>query len=84
MIRHIILSVNIDRKHVLVAADTTKTKSSMRTLPLVSFVKERRLAVRAEQDNNRRLCGKLYNKKYAGYLCINKIGDLIKPHYVME
>ena len=84
VIRHTVTSVNLDNKHVLVAADTTKTKSSMRTLPLVPFVKERLLAVKAEQDNNRRLCGKSYNKKYAGYVCINEIGDLIKPHYVTE
>ena len=84
IIRHTVTSVNLDNKHVLVAADTTKTKSSMRTLPLVPFVKERLLAVKAEQDNNRRLCGKSYNKKYAGYVCINEIGDLIKPHYVTE
>ena len=84
IIRHTVTSVNLDSKNVLVAADTTKTKSSMRTLPLVPFVKERLLAVKAEQDNNRRLCGKSYNKKYAGYVCINEIGDLIKPHYVTE
>ena len=59
-------------------------RAYMRTLPLVPFVKERLLAVKAEQDNNRRLCGKSYNKKYAGYVCINEIGDLIKPHYVTE
>ena len=84
VIRHTVTSVNLDDKHVLDAADTTKTKSSMRTLPLVPFVKERLLAVKAEQDNNRRLCGKSYNKKYAGYVYINEIGDLIKPHYVTE
>ena len=56
--------MNLDNKHVLVAADTTKTKSGMRTLPLVPFVEERLLGVKAEQDNNRRLCGKSYNKKH--------------------
>ncbi|NLD88150.1 MAG: site-specific integrase, partial [Clostridiales bacterium] len=69
---------------IIVAADTTKTKSSMRTLPLVQFVKNRLLAIKAEQDNNRRLCGRSYNKEYLGYVCINEIGDLIKPHYVTE
>ena len=62
IIRHTVTSVNLDNKHVLVAADTTKTKSSMRTLPLVPFVKERLLAVKAEQDNNRRLCGKFIER----------------------
>lgn len=69
---------------MLVASDTTKTKASMRTLPLVPFVKERLLAIKAEQENNRRLCGRSYNRQYLGYVCINEVGDLIKPHYVTE
>ena len=84
IIKHTVTSVNLDSKHIIVAADTTKTKSSMRTLPLVQFVKNRLLAIKAEQDNNRRLCGRSYNKEYLGYVCINEIGDLIKPHYVTE
>ena len=62
----------------------TKTKSSMRTLPLVPFMRERLLALREEQKENRRLCGRSYIKEYIGYVCVNEIGDLIKPHYVTE
>lgn len=83
-IRHTVTSVTLDGKVQLVAADTTKTKSSLRTLPLVPFVKERLLLLKKEQENNRRLCGRSYHKQYAGYVCINEIGDLIKPHYVTE
>ena len=83
-IRHTVTSVTLDGKVQLVAADTTKTKSSLRTLPLVPFVKERLLALKKEQENNRRLCGRSYHKQYAGYVCINEMGDLIKPHYVTE
>lgn len=73
-----------DGKRITVAQDTTKTKSSLRTLPLVPFVKERLLALKAEQEENRRLCGRNYNKKYLGYICVNEIGDLISPHYISE
>lgn len=83
-IRHTVTSVTLDGKVQLVAADTTKTKSSLRTLPLVPFVKERLLLLKKEQENNRRLCGRSYHKQYAGYVCINEMGDLIKPHYVTE
>ena len=62
--------------------DTTKTKSSRRTLPLVPFVKERLLRLQEEQEENRRLCGNCYNREYDGYICVNEIGDLIKPEYV--
>lgn len=48
-IRHTVTSCDIDGKRVLVAADTTKTKSSLRTLPLVPFVRERLLALKEEQ-----------------------------------
>ena len=74
----------IHGKRVLVASDTTKTKSSMRTLPLVSFMRERLLALKEEQQENRRLCGRSYIKEYLEYVCVNEIGDLIKPHYVTE
>ena len=76
--------MTLDGKVQLVAADTTKTKSSLRTLPLVPFVKERLLVLKKEQENNRRLCGRSYHKQFAGYVCINEMGDLIKPHYVTE
>lgn len=42
------------------------------------------MALREEQKENRRLCGRSYNKEYLDYVCVNEIGDLIKPHYVTE
>ena len=83
-IRHTVTSCDLDGKRILVASDTTKTKSSMRTLPLVPFMRERLLALKDEQEDNRRLCGRSYIKDYIGYVCVNEIGDLIKPHYVTE
>ena len=47
-IRHIVTSTNIDGKQILVQADRAKTKSSLRTLPLVDvFVQRLRGAERA-------------------------------------
>lgn len=81
-IKHTVTSVNLDGKHILVPQDTTKTKSSRRTLPLVPFVKERLLSLQKEQKENRRLCGRCYNREFEDYICVNEIGDLIKPEYV--
>ena len=81
---HTVVQCNIDGKRELIAADTTKTKSSMRTLPLVPFVKERLLIHQKEQVENRRLCGRCYITDYLEYICVNEIGDLIKPSYVTE
>ena len=83
-IRHTVTSCDLDGKRVLVASDTTKAKSSMRTLPLVPFMRERLLTLKEEQQENRRLCGRSYIKDYLEYVCVNEIGDLIKPHYVTE
>lgn len=83
-IRHTVTQCYLDDKLTMVASDSTKTKSSRRTLPLVPFVRERLLVLKEEQVENRRLCGRSYIKDYIGYVCINEIGDLIKPHYVTE
>lgn len=81
-IRHTVTYVDLDGKKQLITQDTTKTKSSLRTLPLVPFVKERFLRLRAEQLENQRLCRKAYNREFLGYVCVNEIGDLIRPNYV--
>ena len=62
----------------------TKRSTPMRTLPLVPFMRERLLTLKEEQQENRRLCGRSYIKDYLEYVCVNEIGDLIKPHYVTE
>ena len=81
-IRHTFTIVDLDGKRIAVTSDRTKTKSSMRTLPLVPFVKEKLLKLKAEQEENRRLCGRSYIKDYMGYVCINEIGDIIRPGYI--
>ena len=82
MIKHTVTSCNVDGKHLLVRQDRTKTKSSMRTLPLVKSVKGRLLMLMKEQKENRRLCGRSYIKEFDGYICVNEIGDIIKPQYL--
>ena len=81
-IRHTFTIVDLDGKRIAVTSDQTKTKSSMRTLPLLPFVKEKLLKLKAEQEENRRLCGRSYIKDYTGYVCINEIGDIIRPGYI--
>lgn len=81
-IRHTITTFKVDGKQVTVASDTTKTKSSMRTLPLVPLFRERLLALRAEQQENQRLSGRSYNMRYIDYICVDEIGDLTAPNYI--
>ena len=40
--------------------------------------------LKGQQDTYRRLCGKSYNREYLGYLCVDEIGNIIRPNYVSE
>ena len=53
-IRHIVTSTRIDGKKILVEADRAKTKSSLRTLPLVDPIAERLKAVKEQQEYNQK------------------------------
>ena len=81
-ISHTVTSCNLDGKCVIVAKDTTKTKSSRRTLPLVPYFHEKLLAVKAQQKRNQKLCGRSYNREFLEYICVDDIGDRFKPNYI--
>ncbi len=81
-IKHTVTSCTIDGKVTTIAQDTTKTKSSMRTLPLVPVFKEKLLSLKQEQENNRRLCGRSYCREYIGYLCVDELGNRLSPNYL--
>lgn len=83
-IKHTVTRCNVDGVVQDISADTTKTKSSMRSLPLVPWVKELLLRAKAAQEENKRLCGNCYCKDYAGYICINEIGERLNPNYLSE
>ncbi len=83
-IRHTVTSCNLDGKQVLIASDRTKTKSSMRTLPLVSEFRNRLLERKDIEAHNRKMCGKSYNMDYAGYIFVDEMGNLIKPNYITD
>ncbi len=81
-IEHTVTVANIDGKSVIIADDTTKSKSSYRTLPLVPAIRTKLLAVQAEQEQNRKLCGRSYNKADLGYIYTDALGNRIKPNYL--
>ena len=61
-----------------------KIPAMKRTLPLVPVFRERLLALQEEQKENRKLCGRCYNKKYADYICVDAMGNLLKPDYLSD
>lgn len=64
------------------AQDSAKTKSSMRTLPLVGSFAEYFKEVKAAQELNKKVCGNCYNYEYDGYVFVDELGDLMRPDYL--
>ena len=83
-IKHTLTSCKIDGKKVEVATDTTKTKSSRRTLPLIPQFREMLLRRWEMQEEYKRVCGSCYNTKYLGYVCVDEMGNIITPSYLTE
>ena len=81
-IEHTVTVATIGGKNVIIADDTTKTKSSYRTLPLIPIIRAKLLEVQAEQEQNRKLCGKSYNKAEGRYIYTDVLGNRIKPDYL--
>lgn len=83
-IRHTVTSCDLDGKRILVASDTTKTKSSFRTLPLIPAVGIILLEEKEKQEMYRRLFKKSYCRDYLDYICVDQCGKLLRPNYVTE
>jgi integrase len=81
---HVVTEVCVDGKLQLVEKDRTKTKSSYRTLPLVKPFEDALLRKRAKQEENRKLCGKCYDKSHLAYINLNEIGNLITPGFLTD
>lgn len=81
-IKHVVTQVEIDGKKEIVKADRAKTKSSLRSLPLVAGFKESLLSLRDQQEENKRVCGNCYNSEYVGYVFVDPMGNIFKPNNV--
>ncbi|WP_324612456.1 tyrosine-type recombinase/integrase [Massiliimalia timonensis] len=81
-IKHTVTSIQVDGKTKMYAQDSAKTKSSMRTLPLVGSFAEYFREVKAAQELNKQVCGNCYNYEYDGYVFVDELGDLMKPDYL--
>ena len=66
----------------IVGMDVMKTKSSYRTLPLIPQVEDALLKEKAKQEQMQRIMRRGYCKKYTDYICVDAIGEIIKPDYV--
>ncbi len=83
-IKHTVCRTNVDDKDIIVCKDTTKNKASLRTLPLIPDVEKLLLEVKKKQVSNRRKCRGSYNKEYLDYVCVDDMGNLLKPDFLSQ
>jgi integrase len=82
-IRHKIIENKLNG-NAIKGLDVMKTKSSYRSLPLMPFIKKALEEEKARQEEMQRGLRKSYNRKYLDYVCVDAMGDILKPQYVSE
>ena len=79
-VRHKIIETQIDGKRYIHKADKMKNKTSNRVLPLLPQAEELLLKHKEQVENNKKLLGKSYDKRYLDYVCVDNLGRLILPN----
>ena len=83
-IRHKVIETFVDGKSVIVGEDVLKTKSSIRTLPLLPVIRELLLHEKERQETFRSLFRSAYCEDYRAYICVDQMGKLFRPNFVTE
>lgn len=81
--------ININHKVVragktILGKNKMKNKTSNRTLPLIPHIEEILIKAKAQQEQNKKLFGNSYNKKYLDYVCVDPMGNLLRPDYITQ
>ncbi len=74
--------MNLDGKLVDLEQDSAKTKSSLRTLPLVGSFAEYFRQVKEAQEINKKICGNSYDDSFDGYVFVDELGKRMHPNYL--
>ena len=81
-IKRTVTTAMIDGKETIIEQNSAKTKSSLRTLPLVGSFRRYFEEVKAAQSRNKEICGNSYNYAHDGYVFVDEMGDRIKPNWL--
>lgn len=68
----------------VVRENTTKSDTSMRTLPLCQYTYQYFINLQQGQMYQRDLCGSCYNQRFLDFVCVDQMGNLIQPDYVTQ
>ena len=83
-IKRTVTEATIDGTMKIIEQDSAKTKSSLRTLPLVGSFRDYFQKVKEAQELNKKVCGNCYNYDYDGYVFVNELGERMRPNYLTE
>lgn len=83
-IRHKIIDDKSSGHSVIRGMDVMKSKSSFRSLPMIPYIEQELLKEKAKQEEMQRMLRRTYNREYIEYVCVDPVGNLIKPQYVTE
>ena len=82
-IKHkIVIASQTGHKREIISKDKLKNESSFRTLPLLPVIGEILLRIKQKQQLLRMAFPDSYIDEYTDYICVNEIGDLIKPDFI--
>jgi integrase len=81
-IKHTLVECVIDGEQKLYFRDSTKTKSSFRTLPISDETMNKLIDMKERQEKMKTLFGGRYNHDYDDYIYVFENGDIVRPNWV--
>ena len=77
-----VTTITLDGKQTEIEQQSAKTKSSLRTLPLIGNFREYFLQVKEAQELNKQVCGNCYNYEYDGFVFVDELGERMRVDYL--
>ena len=81
-VKRTVTSTIIDGKYQEFEQQSAKTKSSLRTLPLIGSFREYFMQVKEAQELNKQVCGNCYNHEYDGFVFVDELGERMRVEYL--
>ena len=81
-VKRTVTSTIIDGKYQEFEQQSAKTKSSLRTLPLIGSFRKYFMQVKEAQELNKQVCGNCYNYEYDGFVFVDELGERMRVEYL--
>ena len=77
-----VTTITVEGKQMEIEQQSAKTKSSLRTLPLIGSFREYFLQVKEAQELNKQVCGNCYNHEYDGFVFVDELGERMRAYFL--